>query len=275
MSLAPQDMEFIRNLVLARSAIALEDNQHYLVEARLLPLAREAGHPDVPALLSQLRLRPFSEQHRRVVEAMTTNETSFFRDVHPWEALRRKIIPGIIDRRAGEKRLNIWCAASSSGQEPYSTMMLLRDDFPQLASWNLRFMCSDFSEAMVARGRAGKFNQLEMGRGLPALALVKHFERVGTEFQVKAHLRTGFEWFQMNLAGPWPPMPTMDLIFIRNVLIYFKPEIRAQILEKARKLLMPHGALMLGTTESPHGLCPGLITESFGATNYYRTTGKP
>jgi chemotaxis protein methyltransferase CheR len=274
MSLAPQDMEFIRNLVLSRSAIALEDNQHYLVEARLLPLAREAGHQDVPALLSQLRARPFSEQHRRVVEAMTTNETSFFRDVHPWEALKKKVLPAIIERRAAEKRLNLWCAASSSGQEPYSTMMMLRDDFPQIANWDIHFMCSDFSEAMVHRARAGKFNSLEMGRGLPALALVKHFERVGTEFQVKPHLRKGFEWFQMNLAAPWPVLPTMDLIFMRNVLIYFKPEVRAQILEKARRLLLPHGALFLGTTESPHGLCAGLVTETFGPTNYYRSTGK-
>jgi chemotaxis protein methyltransferase CheR len=274
MSLAPQDMEFIRNLVLARSAIALEDNQHYLVEARLLPLAREAGHQDVPGLLGQLRARPFGEQHRRVVEAMTTNETSFFRDVHPFEALKRKVMPAIIERRAGDKRLNIWCAASSSGQEPYSVMMLLRDEFPQLANWNIHFMCSDFSETMVARARAGKYHQLEMGRGLPALALVKHFERVGTEFQVKPHLRQGFEFFQLNLAGPWPVMPTMDLILIRNVLIYFKPEVRAQILEKARRLMLPHAALFLGTTESPHGLCAGLTTETFGPTNYYRSTGK-
>ena len=274
MPLAPQDMDFIRDLVLARSAIALDDKQHYLVEARLLPLAREAGLQDVPGLVGALRTKPYGEQHRRVVEAMTTNETSFFRDMHPFEALKRKIFPAIIERRASERRLNMWCAATSSGQEPYSVMMLLRDEFPQLATWNIRFMCSDFSEAMVARSRAGKFNQLEMGRGLPALSLVKHFDRIGTEFQVKPHLRQGFEWFQLNLAGPWPVMPPMDIIFIRNVLIYFKPEVRGQILEKARRLMQPHGALFLGTTESPHGLCAGLVAETHGPSIYYRSSGK-
>ena len=274
MSLAPHHMDFIRDLVLTRSAIALDTNQHYLVEARLLPLAREAGLPDVPGLVEVLRTRPFGDQHRRVVEAMTTNETSFFRDVHPFDALKRKLLPQIIEKRANEKRITMWCAASSSGQEPYSVMMLIRDEFPQLATWNIRFMASDFSEAMVARTRAAKYNQLEMGRGLPALSLIKHFERVGPEFQAKAHLRQGFEYFQLNLAGAWPVMPSMDLIFIRNVLIYFKPEVRSTILEKARKLMQPYGALFLGTTESPHGLCPGLTAETFGQSTYYRTTGK-
>jgi chemotaxis protein methyltransferase CheR len=274
MTLAAHHMDFIRDLVLTRSSIALDTNQHYLVEARLLPLAREAGLTDVPGLVETLRTKPYGEQHRRVVEAMTTNETSFFRDVHPWEAVKRKLLPAIIEKRAAERRLTMWCAASSSGQEPYSVMMMIRDEFPQLANWNIRFMASDFSETMVARTRAGKYNQLEMGRGLPALSLIKHFERVGPEFQVKAHLRQGFEYFQLNLAGAWPVMPSMDLIFIRNVLIYFKPEVRSTILEKARKLLQPHGALFLGTTESPHGLCPGLVAETHGQSTFYRSSGK-
>ena len=274
MKLPAHHKEFKRDLVLTRSAIALDTNQHYLVEARLLPLAREAGLPDDPGLVEAMRTKPYGEQHRRVVEAMTTNETSCFRDVHPWEAVKRKLLPAIIEKRAAERRLTMWCAASSSGQEPYSVMMMIRDDFPQLANWNIRFMASDFSEAMVARTRAGKFNQLEMGRGLPALSLIKHFERVGPEFQVKPHLRQGLEYFQLNLAGMWPVMPSMDLIFIRNVLIYFKPEVRSNILEKARKLLQPHGALFLGTTESPHGLCPGLVAETFGQSTYYRSSGK-
>ncbi len=274
MTLAPHHMDFVRDLVLSRSAIALDSNQHYLVEARLLPLAREAGLNDVPGLVDMLRARPYGEQHKKVVEAMTTNETSFFRDVHPFEALKRKILPAIIEKRTNDRRLNIWCAATSSGQEPFSVMMMIRDEFPQLATWNIRFFGSDFSEAMVNRCKAGRFNQLEMGRGLPALALVKHFERVGTEFQVKPHLRQPFEWFQLNLAGPWPAMPPLDLIFIRNVLIYFKPEVRGNILERARKLMQPHAALFLGTTESPHGLCAGLVPETHGASTFYRSSGK-
>lgn len=274
MNLPPREMDFIRQLVLERSAIALDDKQQYLVEARLLPLAREAGLEDVPSLLQTLRSKPFGEQHKRVVEAMTTNETSFFRDVHPFEALKKKLLPAIIERRRSERKLTIWCAACSSGQEPYSIQMLLRDEFPSLATWTIRMMATDFSEAMVRKAREGKYNSLEVGRGLPAMALVKHFDRVGTEWQVKAPLRQAVEWFQLNLAVPWPVLPACDLIFMRNVLIYFKPETRAEILQKARRLLAPQGSLFLGTTESPHGLVAELEPETFGATIFYRSNGK-
>ena len=273
MALVAADMTFIRQLVLERSAIALDEKQHYLVEARLLPLAREAGLPDVAALVSTLRNRPFSEQHRRVVEAMTTNETSFFRDIHPFETLRTRVLPKVIESRKAEKKLTIWCAACSTGQEPYSIVMLLRDQFPVLRDWSVRLLASDFSQNMVERARRGRYNALEVGRGLPALCLVKHFDKVGAEWEVKAPLREAVEWFQLNLAGPWPSLPTFDIIFIRNVLIYFKPEIRSAILEKGRRHLAPHGVLFLGTTESTHGLCKSLEPESAGKTTYYRPVG--
>jgi chemotaxis protein methyltransferase CheR len=271
MSLPERDMTFVQQLVLDRAAIALDDKQRYLVESRLLPVAREAGAADIPALVETLRRSAYGDLHQRVVEAMTTNETSFFRDSHPFEALKRKIIPDLIQQRQAERRLHIWSAASSSGQEAYSILMLLRDEFPALTlGWTIRVYGSDYSQNMLRRAKEGRYNSLEVGRGLPAAALIKHFDRVGAEWQVKPALRHSVEWFHTNLAGTWPVLPAIDLLLIRNVLIYFKSETRAAILEKARRTMQPRGYLMLGTTETPHGLTDKLIPETFGPTVYYR-----
>jgi chemotaxis protein methyltransferase CheR len=271
MSLPERDMSFVQQLVLDKAAIALDEKQRYLVESRLLPVAREVGAADIPALVETLRKSAYGALHQRVVEAMTTNETSFFRDSHPFEALKRKIVPDLIQQRQNEKRLHIWSAASSSGQEAYSVLMMLRDEFPQLATWSIRVYGSDYSQNMLRKAKEGKYNSLEVGRGLPAATLIRHFDRVGAEWQVKPALRQCVEWFHINLAGTWQVLPPIDLLFIRNVLIYFKPETRAMILEKARRAMQPRGYLMLGTTETPHGLTDKLVSETFGPTVFYRS----
>ena len=168
-----QDFAAICRLLRDRSAIVLEPGKEYLVESRLTPLVRHLQLTSIGELVGRLRSQPGNGLERQIVEALVTTETSFFRDHHPFEALRKVVIPDLVQRRAGERRLNIWCAACSSGQEPYSLALLLREHFPQLSAWANSILASDLSAAMLARAREGYFNQIEVNRGLPAALVVK------------------------------------------------------------------------------------------------------
>lgn len=245
----PNDLTFVCDLVRRRSGIDLDSAKEYLVEARLLPLSRKLGLASLDMLLTKLKQRDAAIE-RDAVDAMTTNETSFFRDIHPFEALKKSILPELIARRAGEKRLNIWCAASSTGQEPYTIAMLLRENFPQLASWSVTFIASDLSRDVLKRAKAGRFSQLEVSRGLPAPLLVKYFTKQGLEWEIAPALREMIDFREINLLEPWPSMPLLDVVFIRNVLIYFSTETKKPILERIRSRMRPDGALFLGVAES-------------------------
>ena len=188
MSLASADFKYVQDLVYQKSAIVLEDSKAYLVEARLQPIARRLGLASLGELVAQLRAAPMNGLERIVVEAMTTNETYFFRDVHPFEALKKVILPELIKRRVEARQLNIWCAAASSGQEPYTILMLLRENFPALGAWQINFLATDISREMLDRCREGCYSQLEVNRGLPAQLLVKYFQKIGTEWQIKEEL---------------------------------------------------------------------------------------
>ena len=216
------------------------------------------------------RSEPNTGLHRVAVEAMTTNETSFFRDVTPFEALKKEVIPQLIARRAAEKTLSIWCAASSTGQEPYSLAMLLREHFPVLNSWKLYLMASDISTEVLARARQGKFSQLEVNRGLPASMLVKYFHREGLEWQISDQLRRQIEFREINLAKEWPYIPMLDLVLMRNVLIYFDIKTKKEILEKTRRRLKPDGVLFLGTAETTLNLDDSFVRNQFEQTSYYQ-----
>ncbi len=181
---------------------------------------------------------------------MVTTESSFFRDHHPFEALRNVVLPDLINRRRPERSLNIWCAASSHGQEPYSIAILLRDHFPELAGWKVTLLASDLSREVLARAREGRYNQIEVNRGLPAALLLKHFEQHGTDWQLKLPVRHMVEFQEINLARPWPALPRMDLVLIRNVMIYFDVETKKDILARLASLLRPDGYLVLGGAET-------------------------
>src|SRR5579862_2199569 len=168
-----QDFDYIRKLLEDRSAIVLEGDKQYLVESRLAPIVRARNLTSITALVNELRSQPASALHSQIVEAMVTTETSFFRDRHPFEALRKTVIPELIQRRRDERRLNIWCAASSTGQEPYSLALLLREHFPQLTNWKISLLASDLSGEVLLRAREGRYNQLEVNRGLAASLLIK------------------------------------------------------------------------------------------------------
>ncbi|MEO8633764.1 MAG: protein-glutamate O-methyltransferase CheR [Gemmatimonadales bacterium] len=250
MALSPPDFQYISQLVRQRSAIVLEVEKGYLVEARLTPLARAEGFASLEALIGRMRAEPFNSLHRKAVEAMTTNETSFFRDLHPFEALKQMVIPAVLARRSAERQLNIWCAACSSGQEPYTIAMTLMDAFPELATWKVNILATDLSSEMVRRSKAGRYGQIEVNRGLPAALLLKYFEKKGTEWLVKPEVQQWCEFRELNLIESWGPMPTMDVVFLRNVLIYFDVETKRAILNNVRKVLQPWGHLFLGGAET-------------------------
>jgi chemotaxis protein methyltransferase CheR len=270
MTMTASEFDYIRRLVLEQSAIVLEDDKQYLAESRLLPLARREGFDSIGSLVVRLLTNKFDGLHRKVVEAMTTNETSFFRDFHPFEALRKMILPELILKRTASKELNIWSAACSSGQEPYSLVMLLQEDFPSLADWSIRLIASELSADMLARSREGRYTQLEVNRGLPARLLVKYFRQYGTDWEINETLRSKVEFQIMNLADYWPPLPPMDIILMRNVLIYFGVETKKKILGKVRQALKPDGFLFLGGAETTFNLDDAFERVQFDRTIFYR-----
>jgi chemotaxis protein methyltransferase CheR len=249
-----QDFDFIRRLLQDQCAIVLEPGKQYLVETRLAPLLRERNLASIGELILQLRSQPANGLRRQVIEAMVTSESSFFRDHHPFEALRKVVIPDLIGRRRSERRLNIWCAASAHGQEPYSVAMLVREHFPELASWRLSLIASDISREVLARARDGRYNQIEVNRGLPASLLVRYFEQKGTTWVLAPVIRDMVEFQEINLAQAWPMLPRMDLVLIRNVMIYFDLQTKKAILARLARLLRPDGYLLLGGAETTFNL---------------------
>jgi len=251
MTVQASDFRFIADFMRDAAAIVLESGKEYLVDSRLGPVAAQAGLSGIPALVQELRRSAHSPLAQKVVDAMTTNETSFFRDAAPYQHLRKSVLPALIEARRNERALNIWCAAASSGQEPYSMMMMMREEFAQLGSWNVRFLATDISKDMLQRCRAGLYSQLEVNRGLPAPLLVKYFTKRGIEWQIDERLRSAIEWRDFNLAGrAWSGLPMFDLIMLRNVMIYFDLPTKRSILANMRRVLRPDGYLFLGTAET-------------------------
>lgn len=241
---------YICEFIKERSAIVLDDQKHYLVESRLAPLVRSEGLGTLEALIDRLRRESFGPLHRQVVEAITTNETSFFRDRYPFDLLSQRVIPELIQKRANQRCLRIWCAACSSGQEPYTIAMLLHEQFPVLQDWSVEIFGTDLSTLMLSRTSEGRYSQLEVNRGLPARLLVKYFEKDGTDWRVKKALRDMISVGQQNLAGEWPPMGTWDVVFLRNVLIYFNIDTKIEILARVHQILKTDGYLFLGLAET-------------------------
>jgi chemotaxis protein methyltransferase CheR len=270
MSIAAHDFGYVRELVHRVSAIVIEPGKEYLVESRLASVARDAGFGSLDSLVAELRARPSHGLHRKVVDALTTNETTFFRDVHPFAALREDVLPRLIAARAAERRLSIWCAACSTGQEPYSVAMLLREHFPQLAAWTVRITASDLSQEVLARARAGRYTQLEVNRGLPAGYLVRYFRRDGMDWQLDDTIRRMVEFQELNLIERWPACGALDVVFMRNVLIYFDVETKRAILGRVRQVMRPDGCLFLGGAETTMNLDDAYQRETLGRAVCYR-----
>lgn len=269
-TLNPSDFNFIRDLVRRHSAIALEADKAYLIEMRLGPVARQAGFASLQELIASLRAQPQAHPlQRQVVEAITTHETSFFRDLHPFEALRNTVLPELLDKR-WPLNLSIWCAACSSGQEPYSIAMLMRQHFPTLAYHRVRIIATDLSGAIIERAREGVYSQIEVNRGLPAALLSRYFDKQGLCWRIRPEIRRMVEFQQGNLAEAWPPMPPLDVVFMRNVLIYFDVSTKKAILSKIRQVLKPDGYLFLGSSETTLNLDADFEPVSMGKSLCYQ-----
>lgn len=250
MTLRADELDVVRRIVDERSGIQLEDGKEYLIESRLETLARLEGQPDASALVSEVRRHPTGPMSQKVVEAMTTNETSFFRDRVPFDALRTHVIPALVQARSGQRRLSIWCGASSTGQEPYTIAMTIRDHFPELAGWDVKILATDISTEVLEKARSARYSQLEVNRGLPADLLVRHFERDGARWRLRPEVRSMVEFREMNLAATWPSIGTPDVVFMRNVMIYFDVSTRRRILGNIARILAGDGFLFLGGGET-------------------------
>ena len=270
MSLATADLDFLRDLVSRKSGNVISQQQGYLFESRLAPVIQRGGFPSLADLVVALRRNPKPSLVDEIAEAMTINETSFFRDLSPFDSMRTVVLPKLMQSRATTKAITVWCAASSSGQEPYTLAMVFAEaGFPQ-NGWNVRITATDVSDEMLSRSRAGKYTQFEVNRGLPARMLVKYFERHGTEWEIKSQLKQMIDFRKVNLTDAWPYMPQFDVIFIRNVLIYFDRAKKQEILKKAQRLLKPDGYLFLGGGETLINLETPYLREAVGTTVCYR-----
>jgi len=253
----PLDYEYLRKLLKERSGLDLSADKQYLVESRLVPLARRVGVTGIPELVQKIRGGGADVLTAEVVEAMTTNETFFFRDKIPFDHLR-EILPALTQARANRRSLRIWSAASSTGQEPYSIAMLLKEAGQILAGWRIEIVATDLSQGVLEKSKTGLFSQFEVQRGLPIQLLVKHFTQVGELWQLNADIRSMVQHRQLNLLQDFSHLGMFDVIFCRNVLIYFDQDTKAAIFERLVKPLEPDGMLMLGAAESVVG-----ITDAF------------
>ena len=254
--MTPLDYEFLRKLLKERSGLDLSSDKQYLVESRLIPLARRVGLSGIPELVTRLKggADPLTSD---VVEAMTTNETFFFRDKIPFDHLKEAVLPALIQARASRRALRIWCAASSTGQEPYSIAMCVKE-FAGLTGWRVEIVATDLSQEVLEKSKAGIYSQFEVQRGLPIQLLVKYFKQTGELWQLNADIRGMVQHRQLNLLQEFSHLGTFDVIFCRNVLIYFDQDTKTGIFERLAKMLEPDGVLALGAAESVVG-----ITDAF------------
>jgi chemotaxis protein methyltransferase CheR len=249
----PTDYEFLRRFLKERSGLDLSADKQYLVESRLLPLARKANLPGLPELVAKLK-GGADALTTEVVEAMTTNETFFFRDKVPFDHLRGTILPELLQARAGRRSLRIWCAASSTGQEPYSIAMCLKEMSPALAGWRVEILATDLSQAVLEKSKSGMFSQFEVQRGLPIQMLVKYFTQTGELWQLNADIRAMVQFRQLNLLQDFSHLGAFDIVFCRNVLIYFDQHTKIGIFNRLARLMEPDGFLVLGAAETVVGL---------------------
>jgi chemotaxis protein methyltransferase CheR len=253
----PLDYEYLRKLLKERSGLDLSADKQYLVESRLVPLARKAGLGGIPELVAKMKTGA-DALTTEVVEAMTTNETFFFRDKIPFDHLRDTIVPAMLQSRASRRSLRIWSAACSTGQEPYSIAMCLKEKGPALAGWRIEIVGTDLSQEVLEKSKAGIYSQFEVQRGLPIQLLVKYFTQSGELWQISPDIRGMVQHRQLNLLQDFSHLGKFDVIFCRNVLIYFDQDTKINIFERLNKSLESDGMLMLGAAESVVG-----ITDAF------------
>ncbi|MBI3513982.1 MAG: protein-glutamate O-methyltransferase [Proteobacteria bacterium] len=249
-----EDFDFLSRTVRERSGLQLTQDKSYLLESRLMPVARRFGAKTLDEFVNSVRQRQDQERLKAITEAMTTNETLFFRDAKPFEQFKRVVLPALLETRAAQRAVRIWCAASSSGQEPYSLAMLIKEEGVKLAGWRFEILATDLSQEMVDRARAGAYSQFEVQRGLPIQLLMKYFRQIEDRWQLDDAIRNMVQYRTFNLLDDPRSLGTFDVVFCRNVLIYFDQPTKAQVLERIAKQLPADGMLYLGGAETVLGV---------------------
>ena len=251
--MTPPDYEYLRKLLKDHSGLDLSADKQYLIESRLLPLSRKCGIAGISELVQKMK-GGAATIVSQVVEAMTTNETFFFRDKVPFDHFRNSIMPELLKTRAARKSIRIWCAAGSTGQEPYSLAMSLKEMSAALAGWRVEIIATDLSQEVLEKSKSGMYSQFEVQRGLPIQLLVKHFKQNGEFWQINADIRAMVQHRQLNLLHDFSQLGTFDVIFCRNVLIYFDQDTKINIFGRLARAMEADGFLVLGAAETVVGL---------------------
>ena len=270
MRVAEPQFAFLRELLRKRTGVMIDDSKQYLVIARMLPIVRQRRIPSIETLLDRVRQGTDPSLERDVLSAMMTHETSFFRDQKPFEALKA-LIAELARRRAAEKQLIFWSAACSTGQEPYSIAMLLHEHFRELvASWRIRIIATDFSEPILTRAREGSFSELETARGLPPELRRRYFRPLQGRWSIAQECRRLVEFRQLNLVGTWPALPPCDVVFLRNVMLYFDAATRQAVVRRVARVMRADAGLFLGGAETMIGIDDGWQRQTAGGSSFYR-----
>jgi chemotaxis protein methyltransferase CheR len=273
MACSDSDYEYLRGIVMAQSANLIDPSRNILFDTRLTPIARRSGAANLEDFVNMLKAGKPAHLHRAVAEAMTINETSFFRDITPFELLRKVVFPRLIEQRTQNRRLRIWSAASSTGQEAYSLAMLVAEYFPDLAQWDVKIIGTDISRHVVDYAQKGRYRRLEVNRGLPARMLLKYMVRDGEEWEVVPRIRSMCEFQYANLCASMPQLPVFDLVMLRNVLLYFSQYDRKTLFREIHRKTTPDGYLILGNAEQAED-STNLFKVEFAANSYfYRPVG--
>jgi chemotaxis protein methyltransferase CheR len=253
------EFEFLRGFLKARSGLALAVEKRYLVESRLGPLCRRYNLASLSDLIGRLKRPGGGEMEAAVIEAMTTNETFFFRDKAPFEIFEKVLLPRLLPARAAAKRLRIWCAAASTGQEPYSLAMILSEMATKLSGWRIEIVGTDISMEVLEKAKAGLYSQFEVQRGLPIQLVLKYFTQVGDQWQIAPAIRGMVDYKPLNLIKDFGHLGSFDIVFCRNVLIYFDAPTKGDVLKRIAATLPDDGTLLLGAAETVIGLSDALV----------------
>ncbi len=252
--MTPLDYDYLRKYLKQRSGLVLSADKEYLVESRLLPVARRAGLPGLGELVLALKSGRDAALMTAVVEAMTTNESFFFRDKVPFEHFRNVVMPALMAARQKTRTIRIWCAAAATGQEPYSLAMCLTEMARELAGWRVELIATDLSGEVLEKAQAGLYSQFEVQRGLPIGLLIKYFTQTGEMWQIAPQLRAMVKFHKLNLLGDFSRLGRFDVIFCRNVLIYFDQNTKIDVLNRLARAASADGYLLLGAAETVVGL---------------------